>query len=150
MYDQYFTTFDIKKAIEAPVDQQQLWISNEWIFPTVPSPGRGKPALFDLDGVISVAFFKEMLALGIARKIAGKHVEHFLKHKAEKPRWAAVVVREEKTETHFLPYKGEEGKGDFLVLKGDAITLRNIKPIIAVHLINIERIREEVIRKIGK
>ncbi len=148
--ERYFTSFDINKTVDVPPDRLQLWISYGWIIPTKKSPGKGKPALFNINAVLAVAIFKEMLLLGFSRKTAAAQMPHFYKHASENPRYMEIEVKDTETITRFLPYLGVEGKGDLIAMDGEVITIYKTKGVRSFHLVNIEKIRDKVVKAMKK
>jgi len=70
-----YSSFQIMRALGIERNDFQNWIKGGFIKPTVPSPGRGKPAIFTRQDVYRIGFFREFLEYSPYYRVAARMVE---------------------------------------------------------------------------
>ena len=69
-----FTTTDIVK-LGIQFGRVREWIVAEYVKPSVPSPGQGKPAEFSLWDLYMIELFRHLVDMGLSRELASQFVK---------------------------------------------------------------------------
>ena len=88
-----FSTLQIEKGLEIPRERLREWIIRGFIKPSHPSPGQGIKTEFSRLDVYKVALFRNLIDLGISRKVAGLYIEKFLPAEDEESGILYIVFR---------------------------------------------------------
>ena len=72
---QEFSTLNIVRALDIPMERLREWMVRGFIKPSRPSEGQGKKAVFTRADVYMVALFRELLNKGLSRKVAAAYIK---------------------------------------------------------------------------
>lgn len=67
-----FTSFDIARALDIPMERLRQWMKHGFITPSIPASGQGTKAVFTLDDLCIVEIFNRLIACGLNRHAASK------------------------------------------------------------------------------
>lgn len=72
-----YSTTDIVKALDIPIERLRDWLNRGYIKPTLPAHGHGTKAGFTQEDVYGVALFRKLVEKGFKRELAGEFTTKF-------------------------------------------------------------------------
>lgn len=75
--DTPYTTKDITKNLEIPMQRLRMWLLNGFITPSIPSEGQGKKAFFSKSDLYAISLFVKLLNKGFKRELAAEYIKSF-------------------------------------------------------------------------